>query len=683
MATGGIYFPAKNHRIPESAAVDRCLWKKEWGSVNLRPYNYDNQRFGYRDLLIRGIYDSRCGALMLKIRGQPFKARSIVTEIMNHPLDFYTKSGLLAQPTLDAVMAGHLSETDLENHMRRRLIGFEPIGGVVLSNTGHTLSLWEAATQGLISKTVANELMEAQVAATGSLIDINHGKVTIDRAERAGIISPQTADVLRKFSASHRGSRSRDSIVNDLESGTVSTTRTLRMLEVQLACGGVVDPSSGFYFQADAAIKTGLITETILQKVHALKAFNDLDTDQRTTYLSLCLKCKPTGNMERLVLPVKSKKQRQVPPQGVPSGKEKQRRRRIVIEDPKTKAEISIKTAFERDLITREDAISLLQQEGKSEEQIEQIISTKSRRKSSTSDLTSQLSVEHSTLDSRSEIFSGSSSASLNFGSDANSRTATPSLNAVDAAELEEKLNQLISAGQPIAAIRDESTGEIVSIPEAERRRLIDSLTEQRILEAQAVTGGVIDPNDPTGPRLLPSEAAQRSLINPRLISSLNEALKGFKGFYDRRSRKDSLSLAEALRHGSGSYEVLTRLLEMQLVLGGIIDVKTGEKISLQEAKERNWIDGRKAERMMDFSKHSRQLVDPLTNMNTSYASLLKQTVTVDGLTILPALARGQRSLKLASGAQARAASIASSRASSRGSSPPPEMRITRNMGQF
>ena len=55
----------------------------------------------------------------------------------------------------------------------------------------------------------------------------------------------------------------------------------------------------------------------------------------------------------------------------------------------------------------------------------------------------------------------------------------------------------------------------------------------------------------------------------------------------------------------------------------------------------------------------------------------------MDELCILPALPRGQRSLKLASGVQARAASIASSRASSRGSSPPPEMRITRNMGQF
>lgn len=565
---------------------------------------------------------------MLKLKGSKIKSRSIVNEIMNHPLDFYAKSGLLAQATLEAAKQGHLSETDLENHMRRRLIGFEPIGGVVLAQTGHTLSLWDAATQGLISKAIANELMEAQVAATGSLIDINHGKVTIDRAERAGIITQQTADVLRKFSASHRGSRSRDAIVNDLESGIISTTRTLRMLEVQLACGGVVDPSSGFYFQADAAIKSGLINESILAKVHALKAFNDLDTDQRTTYLSLCLKCKPTGNMERLVLPVKSKKQRSVPPPSVPSGKEKQRRRRIVIEDPATKAELSIKTAYERELITRDDAISLLKQEGKSDEQIEQIVTTKLNcRKSSTSETLSQLSVEHSTLDSRSDLFSGSSSASLNVGSDGpDSRNATPSLNAVDAAELEKRLNQLVNPTPPIAAIRDETTGEVVSIPEAERRRLIDSLTEQRLLEAQAVTGGVIDPQNPSGARVTPSDAAKSGLINPRLISSLNEALKGFNGFYDRRSRKDSLSLAEALRHGSGSYEVLTRLLEIQLVLGGVIDVKSGTKITLQEAIERNWIDGRKAERIADFTKHSRQLVDPLTNMNTSYASLLQAT---------------------------------------------------------
>ena len=34
-----------------------------------------------------------------------------------------------------------------------------------------------------------------------------------------------------------------------------------------------------------------------------------------------------------------------------------------------------------------------------------------------------------------------------------------------------------------------------MTIAEAERRRLIDSLTEQRILEAQAATGGIIDPS--------------------------------------------------------------------------------------------------------------------------------------------------------------------------------------------
>ena len=81
---------------------------------------------------------------------------------MDHSLEFYAKSGLLSHSTLRATQAGFLTESDIENHMRRRLIGFEPIGGVVIAGTGHTLSLWEAARQGLLPGAIATELMEAQ-----------------------------------------------------------------------------------------------------------------------------------------------------------------------------------------------------------------------------------------------------------------------------------------------------------------------------------------------------------------------------------------------------------------------------------------------------------------------------------------------------------------------------------------
>ena len=50
-----------------------------------------------------------------------------------------------------------------------------------------------------------------------------------------------------------------------------------------------------------------------------------------------------------------------VPPTGS-SARDKQRRRKIIVEHPDTNEEMTVKSAFERDLLTREDAIQLFYQ---------------------------------------------------------------------------------------------------------------------------------------------------------------------------------------------------------------------------------------------------------------------------------------------------------------------------------
>lgn len=270
---------------------------------------------------------------------------------------------------------------------------------------------------------------------------------------------------------------------------------------------------------------------------------------------------------------------------------------------------------------------------------------------------------------------------SSSLSSAAGSRNATPSLSAVSAAELDKRLKLLAMDAPKIAigAIRDGTTEEIISIAEAERKRLIDQTTEQRLYEAQAATGGIILHS--SGKRLSPNDAAGARYINPRLLSGLNEAYKAWTGFPDRRTgRRNSLSLPEALKKGAGSYETMTRLLENQVALGGVIDIQAKAQMSLQDAVEKGWIDARKAERLADFSRHSRQLTDPRTNMNSTYSMLLESSEMVDGICVLVAFPRKQRSLKLSSGLDVRASSLASSRASSRGASPP---RRTYDMGEF
>ena len=523
-------------------------------------------------------YDSASGGLLLKIKGKSSKSKKPVKELefKDISIEVLKEAGILSNSTYAAAKAGYLSSSDIESHLRRRLIGCEPIGGVSID--GKFFTLWDASAQGFLPSAIANELMEAQVAATGALLDAANQKLTIDKAERSGIIEPPTADNLRKFLISHQGKTPRDAIKKDLAGNSMVASRTLRMLEVQLSCGGIVDPATGLYFPVDNAIKAGLITEELLGQIRNLKAFHNIDNDLRLTYLDLCLRCR-RDDSDRLSLPIKTRKntsRRPSAPTGQEMklasgsrGKDKVRRRKIVVEHPDTKEEMSVREAYERELLTKDDTIELLKQEGKSEEKIRQIIESGSRRsktaqishssthtstttthasmeKHVTSTQGTSIHVEHSTFspnDSRSDIFSMSSSMSLPISvsqSSQGSRCNTPSLNAVSAAELEVRLRQLATEGAraPICAIRDESNGDIITISEAERRRLIDGLTEQRLLEAQAATGGIIDPN--SRERISPAEAASRKIINSRLISSLNEAQKAYSGFFDRRTRSNT-----------------------------------------------------------------------------------------------------------------------------------------------
>ena len=65
---------------------------------------------------------------------------------MNFPLEQYHEANLLGSSTFAAAKAGYLTESDLENHMRRRLIGYEPISGCIVD--GKSMSIWDALRQG-------------------------------------------------------------------------------------------------------------------------------------------------------------------------------------------------------------------------------------------------------------------------------------------------------------------------------------------------------------------------------------------------------------------------------------------------------------------------------------------------------------------------------------------------------
>merc|ERR1712176_1344292 len=108
--------------------------------------------------------------------------------------------------------------------------------------------------------------MEAQVAATGALIDVNTGKIRIDIAKETGCIDDALADALKRAAIAHNGGSEKMPLAEQVRKGSIAASTGSRLLEVQLACGGVVEPKTSLHFPVKPAIQRGLIdTETIRQ----------------------------------------------------------------------------------------------------------------------------------------------------------------------------------------------------------------------------------------------------------------------------------------------------------------------------------------------------------------------------------------------------------------------------------
>ncbi|KAG7240595.1 hypothetical protein INR49_026650 [Caranx melampygus] len=151
----------------------------------------------------------------------------------------------------------------------------------------------------------------------------------------------------------------------------------------------------------------------------------------------------------------------------------------------------------------------------------------------------------------------------------------------------------------PIAGILDIDTLEKVSVTEAMHRNLVDSITGQRLLEAQACTGGIIDPT--TGERLAVTDATERGLVDKAMVDRLNLAQKAFNGFEDPRT-KVKMSASQALKKGWLYYEAGQRFLEVQYLTGGLIEPDVEGRVSLDESIRKGMIDARTAQKLRDVS---------------------------------------------------------------------------------
>uniref|UniRef100_A0A8C8SS88 Envoplakin n=1 Tax=Pelusios castaneus TaxID=367368 RepID=A0A8C8SS88_9SAUR len=192
----------------------------------------------------------------------------------------------------------------------------------------------------------------------------------------------------------------------------------------------------------------------------------------------------------------------------------------------------------------------------------------------------------------------------------------------------------------PIAGVFDTATNTKYTIRNAVTKKLVDPMTAQKLLEAQAATGGIIDLI--TRDRYSVHKAVDRGLIDNTYMQRLLNAQKAFTGIEDPVTKR-RLSVGEAVQKGWMPKDSAFPYLEVQHLTGGLIDPKKTGRIPVPEAAQTGMISNDLAEMLQDEPNYEKDLVDPITKEKMNYKEAMAhcRKDPVSGLLLLPATSEG------------------------------------------
>ncbi|XP_006886425.1 PREDICTED: envoplakin [Elephantulus edwardii] len=205
----------------------------------------------------------------------------------------------------------------------------------------------------------------------------------------------------------------------------------------------------------------------------------------------------------------------------------------------------------------------------------------------------------------------------------------------------------------PIAGVYDTTTDNKCSIKTAVAKNMLDPITGQKLLEAQAATGGIVDLL--SRERYSVHKAAERGLIENTSTQRLLNAQKAFTGIEDPVTRK-RLSVGEAAQKGWMPPESVLPHLQVQHLTGGLIDPKRTGRIPVAQAVRSGMISEELAQLVQDEASYEKDLTDPLSKERLSYKEAMGRCRRdpLSGLLLLPAALEGYRCYRAASPTPAR-----------------------------
>ncbi|KAM7379392.1 hypothetical protein PAMP_004948 [Pampus punctatissimus] len=652
-SVGGILDPVLSVFLPKDLALDRNLIDEElYRALNKKPTCYldpvTGKKISYSELKKKCTVEPASGLLLLPGPEKPMTVKGIrgevsVTDLIN--------SELLDETDLQKINQGKLSVKDIEDKLRSYLYGSTCIAGLYDEADDRILPFYQAMKDGLLMRGTTLELLEAQ-AASGFIVDpVNNIFLTVEEATKRGLVGKEFKNKLLSAERAVTGYRDPStgktiSLFQAIEKDLIEKGHGIRLLEAQIASGGIIDPIHSHRIDVSVAYKRGYfdeeMNEILSYEGDDTKGFFDPNTKDNLTYLQLKDRCITDRKTGLILLPLRDKKK---PQKSQESRTNVLRKRRVVIVDPDTGLEMSVREAYHRELIDYDTFLDLSEQECEWEEITitgsdgSERLMIVDRKTGTQYDILNCL--DHGIIDRKSfdqyqagtltltqfadQITSRTSSSELTIATSNVDDVVTCSSPTPSSPTVRKRISsvsitvsppEMFDDHSPVAAIFDTETLEKITITEGLRRGIIDTITAQRLLEAQACTGGIINPA--TGERLSLQDSVHQGIIEESMANNLKPAQKAYVGFEDVKTKR-KMSAAEAVKETWLPYEAGQRFLEFQYLTGGLIEPGSGHRVTIEEAIRRGWLDGKVAQKLQDTRNHQKNLTCPKTKLKTSY----------------------------------------------------------------
>lgn len=182
---------------------------------------------------------------------------------------------------------------------------------------------------------------------------------------------------------------------------------------------------------------------------------------------------------------------------------------------------------------------------------------------------------------------------------------------------------KLINLQAETSGIVDPETKRPLTVAESVEKGLLEKEKAFQLLTKQVADGGVI--HHVSGMRLSVDNAMKHSLINPDLCKELRKAESVVLQDFVHPATKEKLPLPQAVSLGLVSQEFQRKVQEIQAESGSILDPASGQRLALCQAVQEGLVPQQVVEKALSSSEMREGIVDPETCMIVPYSEFLKK----------------------------------------------------------